>query len=143
MTKVHRRKYQADPMSFARVIALTELFNDKEVRAIVLPARVSFDLIVGGKADHHDIARLIDTANVTMVRCWETPMQPIAQVFLGAIQRCWERYERLQKIGLDGPAIADIEQGLELHEELVRKSTPRQMREAAMVVDEGKTKWMI
>jgi len=130
-----KRKYHADPTSFAKVIALTELFNEHELRTMFLPVRMSFELLLNGEAEDQDVGRLIDTINVTLVRCWGTEMQPIAQRALDALKRCYERWVRLQVWGLDGPARADIEQGIELHEELCRLSTPRQMREAAQKVD--------
>ncbi len=135
-----KRKYQKDYTSFAKVIALTELFNEQELLELSLPNRVSFQLLLEGKAQDHDIGRLIDITNVTLVRCWGTEMQPIAQTALDALKRCYERWVKLGVWGLDGPARADIEQGIELHEELCRLSTPRQMREAALMVDRMKEK---
>ena len=134
-----RRKWRADPKSFSKVIALTELFNATELAQLLLPIRISFQALLSGQAMPHDIGRLIDTANVTLVRCWgNADLQPIAQTALDALKRCYERYERLGAWGLDGPARADIEQGLELHEELCRLSTPRQMRDAALKVERMK-----
>jgi hypothetical protein len=133
-----KRKYRADPMAFAKVIALTELFNEHEQRALALPIRMSFQLLLNGEAESQDVGRLIDIINVTLVRAWGTPMQPIAQTALDALRRCYERWIKLGVWGLDGPARADIEQGIELHEELVRLSTPRQMRDAALMVERMK-----
>lgn len=124
------RKYRKDPTSFARVIAETELFSEQERTNLTLPNRVSFQLLLNGEAEALDIGRLVDHMNVALVRSWGTEMQPIAQRAVDALRRCYERYERLGKWGLDGPARADIEQGLELHEELVRLSTPKQMLDA-------------
>ena len=130
-----KRKYAKDPMAFAKVIAQTELFDETERMHLALPIRMSFNLLLNGGAESSDVGRLIDTANVTLVRCWGTEMQPIAQRAVDALRRCYERHERLSKWGLDGPARADIEQGIELHEELCRLSTPRQMRDAALTVE--------
>jgi len=138
--KPRKRKYPADPMAFARVIAQTELFNEVERRQMALPDRMSFQLLLNGEAEETDIRRLIKTANISLMRCWGTEMQPIAQAAVHALKRCWERHELLGKWGLDGPARAEIEQGLELHEELVRLSTPLQMRDAERRVAELRNK---
>lgn len=133
--KKRHRKYVADPNSFAKVIALTELFNGVELAKLLLPIRESFDALTKGSANAEDVHRLIDTMNVTLVRGWGTDMQPIANAAMNALRRTWERYERVGKFGLDGPGLSEVEQGLELHEELVSKSSPRQMRDAALVVE--------
>lgn len=134
--KPRKRKYQKDYTAFARVIAQTELFNEQERVNLTLPNRVSFQILLNGEAEETDVYRLVNTINVTLVRCWGTEMQPIAQRAQDALRRCWERYERMGVWGLDGPARSELEQGLELHEELVRLSTPLQMRDASLVVDE-------
>lgn len=128
--KPRNRKYHKDPTAFARVIAETELFNEQEAVNLTLPNRVSFQLLLNGDAEAHDVGKLIDHMNVTLVRSWGTDHQPIAQRAVDALRRCYERHERIGKWGLDGPARAEIEQGLELHEELVRLSTPKQMLDA-------------
>ena len=130
-----RRKYQKDYTAFSKVIALTELFNAVELRKLLLPLRESFDALVKGSANEADVQQLIDAMNITVARCWGTDMQSIAQTALNALKRAWERYERLGRFGLDGPGLSEVEQGLELHEELCRLSTPRQMRDAALVVE--------
>lgn len=135
MGKSVKRKYQKDYTAFSRVMALTELFNGVELAKLLLPIRDSFDALTKGSANAEDVHRLIDTMNVTLVRGWGTDMQPIANAAMNALRRTWERYERIGKFGLDGPGLSEVEQGLELHEELCRLSTPRQMRDAALVVE--------
>ncbi len=114
-----KRKYQKDPFILVKAMAMNEAFSDDELRTMALPVRIS----------------LIDNMNVALVRSWGTPMQPIAETAVHALRRCYERWQKLGKWGLDGPARADIEQGIELHEELCRLSTPRQMQEAAAAVE--------
>jgi hypothetical protein len=133
-----RRKYQKDYTAFARVIALTELFNEHELRRLFLPTRMSFQLLLNGEAEDQDVGRLIDIMNVTLVRSWGTDAQPVANTAVEALKRCYARWVKLGVWGLDGPARADIEQGIELHEQLCRLSTPRQMRDAALVVERMK-----
>lgn len=130
-----KRKYKADPTAFIRFMAEMQPFTEEELTKLSLPNRVSFQLLLNGEAEAIDVHRLIDATNVSLVRCWGTEMQPIAQRAQDALRRCYERYEKLGQWGLDGPARAEIEQGLELHEELCRLSTPRQMRDAALVVE--------
>lgn len=140
MTKRHRRKYEKDPFVLARTIALTAPFNEYEQRQLNLPLRLAFDALTKGTATLEDLHSLILTANVTVVRCANSPMEGIATKALDALRRASERYDRLGKVGLDGPGLSEVEQGIELHEELVRLSSPKQMREAALIVDEFRKK---
>jgi len=130
-----KRKYQKDPFILVKAMAMNEAFSDDELRTMALPVRISFNLLLNGEAEDIDVMRLIDNMNVALVRSWGTPMQPIAETAVHALRRCYERWQKLGKWGLDGPARADIEQGIELHEELCRLSTPRQMQEAAAAVE--------
>lgn len=133
-----RRKYTKDYTAFTRVIAMTEPFNETELTKLALPSRIAFQLLLNGKAEAADVGRLIDITNVSLVRAWGTDAQPIAQRAQNALRRCYDRWEQLGAWGLDGPARADIEQGIELYEEQCRLSTPRQMCDAASVVDRMK-----
>lgn len=130
-----RRRYKRDFNAMANTIARARGFEEQEIVNLTLPNRVSFQLLLSGEAEALDVGRLIDHMNVSLVRCWGTPMQPIAQAALDALRRCYERYGRLGKWGLDGPARSEVEQGVELYEELVRMSTLGQMQDAAMRVE--------
>lgn len=47
-----------------------------------------------------------------------------------ALQRTLTRYHSTGRVGFDGPAIADVAVGIELHEQILRLSTPVQMADA-------------
>jgi len=58
--------------------------------------------------------------------------------------RSWHRYERTGRLGFDGPAISEVEQGIDLHEQFCRMSTPLQMIEAMReVVRRGYSKQVV
>lgn len=83
----------------------------------------------GTEQDFHDIAAAINT---TIVRA-ESVGEPAVEVAVTASEamiRAWKRYEVTGKIGLDGPAIGQIQDAITLHEEFCRNSTPLQMCEA-------------
>ena len=48
---------------------------------------------------------------------------------LEALRRMWERHKRIGQWGFDGPGLADVELAIELHEQLVRLSTPLELQQ--------------
>lgn len=48
-----------------------------------------------------------------------------------ALRRCLQRRENTGRWGLDGPAIHELADGLQVYESILRESTPEQMRVAA------------
>ena len=130
----HNRKYTKDYTAFARVIALTEPFNEHELRELLLPIRESFEALRTGRATERDVSDLSSVINTTVMRTADIHPTALeaANTASRALIRVVERYQRTHRWGLDGPGIAELEVGIDLHEQLCRLSTPRQMREAAL-----------
>lgn len=55
--------------------------------------------------------------------------QQTAATGLEALRRMWERHKRIGKWGFDGPGLADVELAIDLHEQLVRLSTPLELQQ--------------
>ncbi len=124
----HKRRWQKDFGAFGRIIGLLEPFTPEELLRLELPIRMSFEALKSGKgqeSDFHDIAAAI---NCTMVRSEEVdPMcEYTAIAARDALMRTWHRWEKTGKWGFDGPALAEVEAGIDLHEQLIRLSTPGQ-----------------
>ncbi len=124
-----RRKYQADPGSIYKLMAKLQPFTPEELMRLELPIRISFEAIKTGKGaeqDFHDIAAAINGA---MVR--SEAIDPLCEATAiaarDALMRTWHRFERTGRLGFDGPAIGEVEAGIDLHEQLIRLSTPIQM----------------
>jgi len=47
-----------------------------------------------------------------------------------AMRRCLARYEEHKRLVLDGPGMQHVRQALDIHEEILRNSTPKQMMDA-------------
>ena len=131
-----KRRWTADPTSLMRVMARIQPFTPEERTRLELPIRVSFEALKTGVAtpqDFHDIHAAI---NVAFVRA--ESIDPVAESAARTAQeamiRTWERYLRVGKLGLDGPAMSEIEVGIDLHEQLVKLSTPIELVNAAKEV---------
>jgi hypothetical protein len=138
MKTAHRKsshakmRYRADPMAIFKVINRLEPFTPDELMRLELPIRMSFEAIKTGRGTLQDISDIGVAINTTMVRaeaidplCLQT-----AIAARDALLRCLHRYNATGKVGFDGPAIADVELGIDLHEQLLRLSTPVQMADA-------------
>lgn len=127
-----RRKYAADPMTMFKVVRKIEPFDAGELLRLELPVRLSFEALrtgAGTESDFHDLCAAINT---TMVR--SESVDPLCeQTAIGArdaLLRAWHRFGRTGRLGFDGPGLGEIEAGIDLHEQLIRLSTPLQMIEA-------------
>lgn len=127
-----KRRYSADPGAMGRVLNRIQPFNAGELLRLDLPIRMSFEAIKtsqGVEQDFHDIAAAINT---TMVR--SESVDPLCEqtaiAARDALLRCWHRFQTTGRLGFDGPALSEVADGIDLHEQLIRNSTPLQMIEA-------------
>ena len=60
----------------------------------------------------------------------QNSMLPIFYAADAAIRRASDRYNRTQRMGLDGPAITEIADALDVYDEILRNSSPLQMTKA-------------
>lgn len=127
-----KRRYQADPASIYKLMNKLQPFTPDELLKLELPIRMAFEAIKTGRGTLQDISDLGVAINATMVRaesidplCLQT-----AIAARDALLRCLHRHTATGRVGFDGPAIAEVELGIDLHEQLLRLSTPLQMADA-------------
>lgn len=133
-----RRRWTKDPRAFQRVLNRLEPFTPDELLRLELPIRMSFAALREGNGTEQDFHDVVAALNATLVRsetidplCVATASQAI-----NAMRRTWERHQRTGRWGFDGPALAEVEAGIDLHEQLIRLSTPGQMLAAMKTVVE-------
>lgn len=128
----HKRRWQADPGTIYKVMTKLQPFTPEELTRLELPIRVSFEAMKSGKGSQSDYQDLADAINVAMVRA--EAIDPMAELMVlkarDAMMRLLERFTRTGRWGFDGPAIAQVEEAVEFHEQLLRLSTPQQMIDA-------------
>lgn len=127
-----RIRYRADPMAALKVINRLEPFTPAELIELELPIRLAFDSIKNGRGTLQDISDIGAAINTTMVRAESiSPKCVLAAIAArDALQRTLTRYHSTGRVGFDGPAIADVAVGIDLHEQMLRLSTPVQMADA-------------
>ena len=125
-------RWQKDYGALGRVLNRLEPFNADELMRLELPIRISFEAIktgAGSEQDFHDLAAAV---NVTIVRS-ETVDPLCEQTAIAArdaLLRTHDRFQKSGRWGFDGPALGEIADGIDLHEQLIRNSTPLQMIDA-------------
>lgn len=121
-----------------KVLALTQPFTPKELTALLLPIRSAFESLRTGKATSQDVSDIIAALNVTSLMSMPIHANVVeaAHAAVYAMGRCVERHQRTGVWGLDGPGLAEVEQGIALHEQLCENCTPRQMQDAMKRVQE-------
>lgn len=127
-----KRRYVADPMAIYRVFGRTTGFTEAEQRQLNLPVRLAFDSFIKRTAEEPDFHTLAAAVNIAMV-CSESIDPLVEQSCVAgrdAMQRVWKRHAETGQWGLDGPAMVEIEQTIEIYEQLVRLLTGGQLKDA-------------
>jgi len=132
----HKRRWAADPLAMFKCINKIEPFNAAELMRLELPIRMSFESLKNGHGTEQDFHDLAAAINTTMVRA--ESIDPLCEqtaiAARDALMRCWHRFEKTGRLGFDGPALGEIEAGIDLHEQFIRLSTPLQMVNALKTV---------
>lgn len=131
-TTYARKRRQADPMGGLRLIGELRPFDQAEQTALALPPRVAFEAMRDGKATDGDFDTLAAVVSVAMVRCEEIGREGVelCQEAQGCLMDAKVRHERTGRWGFDYRALQAIPAAIEIHEQLLALSTPRQMMDA-------------
>lgn len=116
-----------------RLLSRSAPYNSTDLNDKKAPIRTSFEAIKSGTGTEVDFENLDIAFATTLVRSRSIDELCVitATVARDAIERTWARYQRTGRFGFDGPALAAVQDGIDLHEELLDNSTPQQMMAAA------------
>lgn len=127
-----KRKYTADPLAINKVMNKIQPFNAGELLQLELPIRSAYESIRTGRGTVGDLSDIGTAINATLIR--SESIDPLcvqtAIAARDALLRSLMRYRKTGKVGFDGPALAEVELGIDLHEQILRLSTPLQMADA-------------
>jgi hypothetical protein len=136
-------RYKADPLSMFKVMNKIEPFTGDEQAQINTPVRIAFEMMRTGNGVEDHFQTLAGSINVTMVLAEKIdPLcEKTAIAARDALVRCIERHKKTGKWGFDGPALTEILDAIDLHEQLIANQTPLQiqvaMKEVIRRMDNG------
>jgi len=114
------------------------IFNPDEH---LLPVRLALQCLIDRSVptddirNHDTLAHAIGEAEVRYLEIGGRDNNPAMPVLIKAgkaLNRARDRWERLGVWGLDGPAIQELKDGIDLYEQVLLMSTPQQMHDASM-----------
>lgn len=126
------QRHGANPTSWAYTIARQWDMDPKIADKIVLGVRIAYQRLREGNGDGHDFDKLASALNVALMRA-EKIGQPVVDGIASGMGALIEA-DRGDRFVFTGPGIIAMNCAVDLYEEILRNSTPRQMQEA---VDEG------
>lgn len=131
-TAYARKRRRIDQMGGLRLISELRPFDATEQLALALPPRVAFESLRDGRGSDGDFDTVAAVVNVALVRCEEIGQEGVelcqnAQVCLLEAKA---RHERTGRWGFDYQGLQCIPAAIDLHEQLLELSTPKQMMNA-------------
>lgn len=132
------RQYTSEPLPGMQSVAGTQTAADKSMILV----REAYLAMKGNACidPAHDFDVLAHAIGVSWIRAvqiagedeFTNTMLPILKAANDALGRSKERFQRIGRMGFDGPAIDQVEAGIEVYEAIVSASSPAQMSAAAM-----------
>jgi hypothetical protein len=130
------RQYTAEPLPGMEVVAGTQTAADKAmllVREAYLAMKNT--ACIDPAHDFDVLAHAIGVAWIRAVQIagkdeFTNTMLPILKAANDALGRSKERFHRIGRMGFDGPAIDQVEAGIEVYEAILQASSPAQMTAA-------------
>ena len=126
---------RADPMAALRALSGNTRFTEAELTKLLIPPRLSIEAIRYGKGKPDDFDTLAVIVNTTLVRCEQIPGDNTAalEVCYDAMNALMEMQARAVRAGKIGFGIGEMDAivgAVDLHDEIVRESTMKQMADA-------------
>ena len=127
---------RADPMAALRALSGNTKFTESELTKLLIPPRLSIEAIRYGKGKPDDFDTLAVIVNTTLVRCEQIPGDNTA-----ALDVCYDAMNALMQmkaravrttgnIGFCSGEMDAIVGAVDLHEQIARESTMKQMADA-------------
>lgn len=110
------------------IIPLAQQYSDDEFRRLSVLARLAWHKLANGQGTQDDFDMLATCFNVAAVMAAD-----IDELVLDALERGMnslvamkERYTRLGRFGADADALQSVPYALDVHDEIIKNSTPLQ-----------------
>lgn len=146
MSTYARKRRHVDPLAGMRAISGMTPFTQAEQASLNLPVRLAWQAFCEGMAQGNDFDTLACVVNVSLIRAESIGSAEIIEackLAQDSLMRIIERKRKTGKFGLNYQDREDIPPILDMHEQLIELSTPKQMMDALQEVlnrlNSGKT----
>ena len=129
---MNRAQRRSNPTAWAATIAASRQTEPAVADDVMTKLHMAFADLKAGSTDDDLFDRLAVSINVGLLRAEqinEVCVQPMLAA-RDALIRCDDIRGRHGRYGFDGPGLQAIADGLDVYEEMLRKSTPQQMTAA-------------
>ena len=127
-----KRRMWCDPMASIHVLAANSEQPKANADAIMVALRLAYEKLKMGTATVGDFDRLAAAINVGLIRA--ELIDPLAEETMvkgvAALVHCAELHQRHGKFGFAGPELVAMNDAVNLYEDILRLSTPKQMLSA-------------
>jgi thioredoxin reductase len=129
-------KWQKDSMAAVHVIAANSEQPKENADKIMLRIRTSFESLKNGSTDSDHFDRIASAINVGLIRSESIAKEAECVMNDGvkALIECNDIFNKHGKYGFTGSGIVAMNEAIELYEQMVRMSTPKQMLDAMDIV---------
>ena len=122
-------KRRINPFAAQIVLQQNQQTKPSQADGLMLELHQCFDALKNGSTDEELFNRLGSSLNTALILA-ERIDQQVVDVVLDAHQamyRCRERFDKHGRFGFDGPGISAMVDALDVYDQIVRLTTPKQI----------------
>lgn len=125
-----RTMYHVDPVAGLRLLDHSRPYEPGEMVPEHVLTRAAYERLRTGCGDEADFDRVSMMLNVGLVRAEDIDALLVETIVRGqqALVRCKDRYLRGLAFGFDAQGLQDIPDALDVHEAIIDKSSPQQLK---------------
>ena len=126
-------KRRINPLAALITLQQNQQTKPSQATGLMLELHQCFDALKNGSTDDELFNRLGSSLNTALILA-ERIDQQVVDVVLEAHQamyRCRERFDKHGRFGFDGPGITAMVDALDVYDQMVRLSTPKQILSAS------------
>lgn len=125
---------KADPSAALTILGAASGFDPQAAAALSVNARAAWQRLKDGAGSGHDWVHLAAVSNICLVRAESIDPQlvELIQQAQAALESMRDRATRLGRWAPDHTSLLAMPDLLDLHDELLRESTPLQMHKASL-----------
>ena len=126
-------KRRINPLAALITLQQNQQTKPSQADGLMLELHQCFDALKNGSTDDELFNRLGSSLNTALILA-ERIDQQVVDVVLEAHQamyRCRARFDKHGRFGFDGPGIAAMVDALDVYDQMVRLSTPKQILDAS------------